>query len=188
MLWFPAVQEVTDVRLSMVPTRNMYVLWDRARHFEDWRIHRPCDCSLYCFLPVQNVSGPRGRDTSQTVSQMTSWQNGCNSRSCSPIPVSLCRGGEEAKIWNSSQEGEEILLLMVDWLKFFPRLFMPDIVINTWIAPTFTPISSDSKLTRTDSQASECALYPECVGQAADGIERSPSDTTNTTSTSCPEI
>lgn len=95
MLWFPAVQEVTDVRLSMVLTRNMYVLWDRTRYFEDWRIHRPCDCSLYCFLPVQNVSGPRGRGTGQTVSQMTSWQNGCNSRSCSPIPVSLCQGRVE---------------------------------------------------------------------------------------------
>lgn len=59
MLWFPAVQEVTDVRLSMVLTRNMYVLWDRTRYFEDWRIHWPCDYSLYCFLPVQNVSRPR---------------------------------------------------------------------------------------------------------------------------------
>lgn len=72
MLSFPAVQEVSDVRLSVVLTRNMCVLWDRTRYFEDWRIHRPCDCSLYCFLPVQNVSGPRGRGTSQTVSQMTS--------------------------------------------------------------------------------------------------------------------
>lgn len=133
MLWFPAVQEVADVRLSMVLTRNMYVLWDRTRYFEDWRIHQPCDCSLYCFLPVQNVSGPRGRGTSQTVSQMTSWQNGCNSRSCSPIPVPLCRGGDEAKIWNSLQENKKILLLMFDWPGFFPYLFMPDIGINIWI-------------------------------------------------------
>lgn len=79
-----------------------------------WRLENSSAlCSLYCFLPVQNVSGPRGRGTVQTVRQMTSWQNGCNSRSCSPLPVSLCRGGDAAEIWNSSQESKKILLLMV---------------------------------------------------------------------------
>jgi hypothetical protein len=71
---------------------------------------------------VQNVCRPRGRDTSQTVSQLTSWQNGCNSRCCSPIPVSLCRGGDETQIWNSSQESKKILLLMFGL---------------AWILPTF---------------------------------------------------
>lgn len=152
MLWFPAVQEETDVRLSMVLTRNMYVLWDRTRYFEDWRIHRPCDCSLYCFLPVQNVSRPRGRSTSQTVSQMTCWQNGCNSRSCSPIPVSLCWCGDEAKIWNSSQESKKILLGRV-WtdLNSF-RLFTPVIGRNIWITCTLTPISTNNNLKRESAK------------------------------------
>ena len=79
-----------------------------------WRLENSSALSsLYCFLPVQNVSGPRGRGTGQTVRQMTSWQNGCNSRSCSPLPVSLCRGRDAAEIWNSSQESKKILLLMV---------------------------------------------------------------------------
>lgn len=57
------------MRRSMVLTRNTCGQWDRTRGFEDWRIHQPCDCSLPCFLPVQNVCRPRGRVTSQTVSQ-----------------------------------------------------------------------------------------------------------------------
>ena len=110
MLWFPAEQEVTNVRLSMVLARNMSVGQNKVL----WRLENSSAlCSLYCFLPVQNVSGPRGRGTVQTVRQMTSWQNGCNSRSCSPLPVSLCRGGDAAEIWNSSQESKKILLLMV---------------------------------------------------------------------------
>lgn len=110
MLWFPAVQEVTDVRLSMVLARNMYVLWDRTRYFEDWRIHRPCVHFIAFFLCKMSLD-PEGE--TQTVRQMTSWQNGCNSRSCSPIPISLCRGGDETKIWSSSQKSKKILLLMV---------------------------------------------------------------------------
>lgn len=159
MLWFPAVQEGTDVRLSMVLTRNMYVLWDRTRCFEDCRIHRPRDCSLYCFLPVQNVSRPRGRGTSQTVSQMTSWQNGCNSRSCSPIPVSLCRGQDGAKIPNSSQESEKILLLMVDRLEFFPHLCMPDVGMNICIPSIFTPIPSSGEPTKSQAAKPCKVLY-----------------------------
>lgn len=62
------------MRLSMVLTRNMYVLWDRTRYFEDWRICRPCDCSLYCFLPVQNVSDPEGEaPASESNDKLTKW-------------------------------------------------------------------------------------------------------------------
>lgn len=87
----------------------------------------------------------------QTVSQMTSSQNGCNSRSCSPILASLCRDGDEATIRNSSQESKKILLLMVDQPDFFPYLFMPDVGINIWSASTLTPVPSNGELIKSQS-------------------------------------
>ena len=43
----------------MVLARNMYVLWDRTRYFEDWRIHRPC-VHFIAFFPCRMSLDPEG--------------------------------------------------------------------------------------------------------------------------------